>query len=76
MLDELELTYDSHEPEDAPTANQLGAVTPKMQVPTLRDGKVTLWESGLIAEYLMTCYTHRPQNSLPLALLPWNPERP
>lgn len=76
LLDELELTYDSHEPENNPTASQLGAVAPTMQVPTLRDGDITLWESGLIAEYLMTRYTNRPQNSRPLALLPWRPERP
>ena len=74
ILDELGLTYDGQEPEDAPTASQLGAVTPTMQVPTLRDGGLTLWDSGTIAEYLMTRYTHRPPASPPLALLPWRPE--
>ncbi|WP_170121483.1 glutathione S-transferase family protein [Silicimonas algicola] len=74
LLHELGLAYDGHEPDDSPAEIQLGTVTPTMQVPTLRDGDVTLWESGLIAEYLMTRYTHRPQDDRPLALVPWRPE--
>ena len=49
ILDELELVYEGHEPEAAPAAQQLGTATPTMQVPTLRDGEVTLWESATIA---------------------------
>lgn len=74
LLDELGLAYDGREPEGAPAACQLGKVTPTMQVPTLRDGDVILWESGLIAEYLMTCYTHRLQDGRPLAPVPWRAE--
>lgn len=73
LLDELGLPYVGHEPEGAPTERQLGAATPTMQVPTLRDGDVMLWESGLIAEYLMTTY-ERPHLSLPLAAMPWRSE--
>lgn len=71
ILDELALPYDGQEPEAAPTASQLGFVTPTMQVPTLRDGDLTIWESGTIAEYLLTHYTHRPPADTPLAVQPW-----
>ena len=56
VMDELELDYDGEEPEAAPTQDQLGVDTPTMQVPTLRDGETTLWESGTIAEYLLANY--------------------
>jgi len=73
ILDELELPYEGQEPDAAPTAQQLGTATPTMQVPTLCDGDVTLWESGTIAEYLLTTYTHRPQVAPPLAEQSWRP---
>lgn len=74
ILDELELVYEGQEPEAAPAAQQLGTATPTMQVPTLRDGEVTLWESGTIAEYLLSNYTHRAHVAPPLAEQPWRPD--
>lgn len=71
ILDELALPYEGQEPENAPTASQLGVAAPTMQVPTLRDGDLTIWESGTIAEYLLTHYTNRPLTNPPLAILPW-----
>lgn len=71
ILHELELHYVGEQLETAPTADQLGTATPTMQVPTLRDGDMTLWESGTIAEYLLTRYAERPAIDSPLASRPW-----
>lgn len=67
LLDELELDYERHEAIAAPDAGERAA--PTLQVPVFRDGAVTLWESGLIAEYLMARHTHRPDGDPPLAAL-------
>ncbi len=48
--------------------------TPTLQVPTFWDGDLTLWESGLIAEYLLETYSERRQENPPLATFPWRPE--
>ena len=71
LLHELELPYEPHASEGAPAATQLGAETPTMQVPTLRDGNLVLWESGAIADYLLSTYPHRPQREPPLAKAVW-----
>jgi len=44
-----------------------------MQVPTLWDGDFVLWDSGLIAEYLLTTYPRRPAAAPPLAANVWRP---
>jgi glutathione S-transferase len=67
ILDELGLPYERREESDAPTAAERASATPTLQVPALWDGATVLWESGLIAEYLLTTYGHRPPDDPPLA---------
>lgn len=69
LLHELDLDYTAEE-ADSGVEQRLEA-TPTLQVPTLRDGEVRLWESGLIAEYLLATYEHRPAASPPLAQSAW-----
>jgi glutathione S-transferase len=71
ILNELALPYQGAEPEAAPTPDQLGTATPTMQVPTLRDGDLTLWDSATIAEYLLATYRTRPATAPPLASVVW-----
>ncbi len=73
ILDELELEYEQREEITTPSAEQRAAATPTLQVPTLWDGDLTLWESGTIAEYLLTTYTNRPASEPPLVANPWRP---
>lgn len=56
ILDELGLDYERREEITTPSAADRAKATPTLQVPTLWDGDVVLWESGLIAEYLMETY--------------------
>jgi glutathione S-transferase len=56
ILDELGLDYERQEEVSAPTIEEHESAPPTMQVPALRDGERVLWESGLIAEYLLTEY--------------------
>ena len=56
VLDELDLGYERHEELTTPTVEERAAATPTLQVPTLWDGDLVLWESGLIAEYLAVTY--------------------
>jgi glutathione S-transferase len=65
LLDELGLEYDRRE---------AAADVPTLQVPALVDGGRTIWESGLIAEYLLAEYPDRPDASPPLARAAWRPE--
>lgn len=67
MLDELGLGYERKEEITTPTVEQRASATPTLQVPTLWDGDLVLWESGLIADYLLTEYRERPEIDLPLA---------
>lgn len=59
VLHELGLDYEPLEELTTPTAASRAAATPTLQVPTLRDGDLVLWESGLIAEYLLATYSDR-----------------
>ncbi len=74
LLHELNLEYVGSEPKLAPTPTQLGANTPTMQVPTLRDGDVVLWESGTVAEYLLRTYSTHVEEEPRLASAIWRPE--
>lgn len=74
ILYELQLDYVGHEPDFAPTSAQLGVETPTMQVPALRDGDIVLWESGLIAEYLLRKSSIRPDEAPRLAEDLWRAE--
>ncbi len=64
ILDELGLDYEHRGGITTPSVEERAKATPTLQVPTFWDGDVTLWESGLIAEYLLATYTERP-NTVP-----------
>ena len=74
VLSELELEYERREEITTPSAEQRAVSTPTLQVPTFWDGGLTLWESGTIAEYLLTQYADRPDAAPPLAAYAWRPE--
>jgi glutathione S-transferase len=67
VLHELGLDYERREELTTPTVEARAAATPTLQVPTLWDGDLTLWESGVIAEYLVTTYRAPDGASPPLA---------
>ena len=71
LLHELELDYEPLNEIATPTVEARAAATPTLQVPTLWDGDMRLWESGLIAEYLLSTYRSRPPADPPLAAEPW-----
>ena len=73
VLDELGLDYERREELTTPTVEERAAATPTLQVPTLWDGDLVLWESGLIAEYLVATYRAAPQEP-PLAAALARPE--
>jgi glutathione S-transferase len=65
VLDEIGLDYERHERSVAPNAGQLAP--PTLQVPAFWDGELKLWESGTIAEYLLSTFPQRPAVDPPLA---------
>lgn len=67
ILNELGLDYKHKEEITTPTVEERAKATPTLQVPTLWDGNTTLWESGLIADYLLSTYAKRPDANPPLA---------
>ena len=67
ILHELGLDYERREEITTPTVAERASATPTLQVPTLWDGEIVLWESGLIADYLLNEYRERPSTSPPLA---------
>ena len=71
VLDELGLDYERREEITTPAVDERAAATPTLQVPTLWDGDLTLWESGVIAEYLLATYERRPNTVPPLAKEAW-----
>ncbi len=70
ILDELGLDYERREEITTPTVEQRAAATPSLQVPTFWDGDVHLWESGLVAEYLLGTYPNR-SGTPPLSECAW-----
>ncbi|RAZ83116.1 glutathione S-transferase family protein [Mesorhizobium hawassense] len=71
VLDEIGLDYERREETTTPSAASRAEWTPALQVPTLRDGDLTLWESGVIAEYLLTTYPQRAGDDSALAPSMW-----
>ena len=67
ILDELGLDYERREEITTPSVEERAKATPTLQVPTFWDGDVTLWESTLIADYLLTTYSERLSATPPLA---------
>lgn len=67
--DEIGLAWQADIAERSDTAETRADHAATLQVPALTDGDVLLWDSGLIAEYLLTTYTERqpPAGQPPLA---------
>jgi glutathione S-transferase len=74
ILDEIGLDYERREEVTTPSAEQRAAATPTLQVPTFWDGDLTLWESGTIAEYLLSTYPQRSEAEPPLSMHPFRPD--
>lgn len=74
ILDEIGLDYERREEVTTPSAEQRAAATPTLQVPTFWDGDLTLWESGAIAEYLLSTYPQRPAVTPPLTAHAFRPD--
>lgn len=73
VLDEIGLNYERREETTTPSAASRAEWTPALQVPTFEDGALTLWESGVIAEYLLATYPQRSGHKPPLAPSIWRP---
>lgn len=75
ILDELNLDYERREEITTPSVAERAAATPTLQVPTFWDGGLTLWESGTIADYLLSTYRDRPDAGPSLAAHAFRPEQ-
>ena len=54
------LPFERDETYTTPSVEERAKVTPTLQVPTLIDGDLTLWDSAVILEYLMATYSNPP----------------
>ena len=60
VLAEKGLPFERHETYTTPGVQERARVAPTLQVPTLVDGDLRLWDSSVIIEYLMTRYPNAP----------------
>lgn len=60
VLAEKGLAYERDETYTTPSVEERAKVTPTLQVPTLIDGDLTLWDSAVIIDYLMATYPNAP----------------
>jgi glutathione S-transferase len=60
VLVEKGLSFDREETYTTPSAEERAKTTPTLQVPTLVDGDLKLWDSGVILEYLTATYPTQP----------------
>lgn len=69
VLVEKGLDFERVETFTTPSAEERAKVTPTLQVPTLVDGDLTLWDSAVILDYLMSRYPclPAPEGMEPLA---------
>lgn len=67
LLDELDLGYERREAIAAPSPEEAAMASPTLQVPTFWDGDTTLWDSSVIAEYLLATYPNPERHPVPLA---------
>ncbi len=74
VLHEIGLDYVKREETTTTSVESRAAASPTLQVPTFWDGDLTLWESGLIAEYLVQTYPQRPAGDPPLAPHAFRPD--
>lgn len=73
VLDELDLNYERRELEAASSGGGDMWASPTLQVPTFWDDDIVLWESTLIAEYLLATYSARRDTTPGLASMVWRP---
>jgi glutathione S-transferase len=59
VLAEKGLAYERDETHTTPSVEERAKATPTLQVPTLIDGELKLWDSTVIIEYLMATYPNR-----------------
>ena len=74
VLDEIGLDYERREEITTRSFEERVRATPTLQVPTFWDEGLTLWESGTIAEYLLSNYPQRQASVIPLAKYAFRPE--
>lgn len=67
VLNELALDYKHSEDFGTLGLEEKASTTPTLEVPCLQDGNLTLWESGLIVDYLLSNHAQRPDRPVPLA---------
>lgn len=60
MLAEKGLEYEKDETVGTTAPDVRAKFTPTLQVPTLQDGGLTLWDSTVILDYLMATYPNAP----------------
>ena len=65
MLDEIGLEWEPDVAGIKDSAEDRARRSPALQVPTLVDGFLTLWDSSLIADYLLATYPDRPAHERP-----------
>ncbi|KJK25901.1 glutathione S-transferase [Burkholderiaceae bacterium 16] len=69
VLVEKGLDFEREETFTTPSVEERARITPTLQVPALIDGKLTLWDSAVILDYLMSAYpvAAAPEGMQPLA---------
>ncbi|HEX2554878.1 MAG TPA: glutathione S-transferase [Microvirga sp.] len=60
VLAEKGLPFERDETYTTPSVEERARVSPTLQVPTLVDGDLRLWDSSVILEYLMATYPNAP----------------
>src|SRR4051794_8551668 len=60
VLAEKALPFERDETYTTPSVEERAKTTPTLQVPTLIDGDLKLWDSAVILEYLMARYPNPP----------------
>ncbi|MDQ0625603.1 glutathione S-transferase [Burkholderia sp. OAS925] len=60
VLVEKGLDFEREETFTTPSVEERAKVAPTLQVPTLVDGNLTLWDSAVIIDYLMSTYPGAP----------------
>jgi glutathione S-transferase len=75
ILHELGLDYEKRVQTGWETVEERARSTPTLQVPMFWDGNIALWDSEVIAEYLLAAYPRLPESRPPLAPALWRPEQ-
>jgi hypothetical protein len=70
VLVEKGLEFEREETFTTPSVEERAKVAPTLQVPTLVDGNLTLWDSAVIIDYSCPAIQARPRRK---AWIPWQP---